>query len=73
MGEVVEIQTGVLMTIKEYFERNPQSIAIINNDPNRRGVIINGALIEIGSPLWNSICNTKLYHDQLLGEIRLYK
>ena len=71
MESKVEIQTGAVTTIKEHFESNPQSVAIINGDPNRRGVIINGEVIEIGSPKWEMIKNIRIYNDQLLGELRI--
>lgn len=65
------VPSGKVTTLKEYFENNPQSVHIINNNPARRGVMLNGAMIEIGSVVWSNICLTPIYHDILLGEIRV--
>ncbi len=68
---IVGVPSGRVMTIREYFEANPQSIHIINNNPQRKAVMLNGCMIEIGSQLWNSICDTKVLYNSLLGEVSI--
>lgn len=65
-----EIESGVLITVEEYFKNHPLSIHIINNNLDRKGVMINGLIIEIGSVEWENIRKQYIYVDKLFGEIR---
>lgn len=66
-----KVVSGEVMTIEDYFLKNPHKIHILNNNPSRKGVIINGAMIELESTMWNAIKMTRVYHDELLGELRV--
>lgn len=65
------VPSGRVTTLEEYFAKNTQSVHVLNGDPMRKGVMLNGAMIEVGSNTWKNICQMPIYHDVLLGEIRL--
>lgn len=70
-GDKTQYLSGRVITLAEYFEKNPKSIHHINGDQSRKGVILNGSVIEIGSIAWKNIALTPIYQDDLLGELRI--
>lgn len=67
LTNTIKIPSGRVMTLQEYFERNPQSVHTLNGVPGRTGVIINGAIVEIGSIAWQNICQVPIFQDKLFG------
>lgn len=65
------IPSGKVTTLQKHFEENPQSVYHMQDNPERKGVMLNGSMIEIGSVVWQNICLTPIYHDTLFGEIRI--
>lgn len=65
------ICSGRVLTLQQYFEENKQSLHVINGNKGRLGVMLNGVLIEIGSVVWNQICDTVIFHNTLFGEISI--
>lgn len=66
-----KISSGRILTIEQYFKENPQSIHILNGNPNRLGVMLNGQMIEIGSKTWEMVRNLHIFHSTLFNEISI--
>lgn len=66
-----KISSGRILTVEQYFKENPQSIHILNGNPNRLGVMLNGAMIEIGSREWELVKNLVIFHNTLFNEISI--
>lgn len=66
-----KICSGRVLTVEQHFKENPQSIHVLNGNESRKGVMLNGAMIEIGSSAWNMIRNIPIYHSTLFNEISI--
>lgn len=66
-----KICSGRVLTIEQFFKENPQSIHVLNGDKNRLGVMLNGAMIELGSPAWQMVRNLPIFHSVLFNEISI--
>lgn len=66
-----KICSGRVLTIEQYFAENPQSIHVLNGNPDRRGVMLNGQMIEVGSNAWNMVRNLPIFHSKLFNEISI--
>lgn len=69
--DTIKIPSGRLTNLAEYFENNRQSLHTINGDPKRKGVLLNGVMIEMGSMYWQNLALVPIYQDLLFGEIRI--
>ncbi len=65
------ICSGRILTIEKYFEDNPQSIHVLNGNEERKGVMLNGQMIEIGSNAWQMVRNIPILHSTLFNEISI--
>ena len=65
-------ESGRMTTYCQYFIDHPEKIhTLVGNSNMKRGVLINGEMIALGSARWMEIKDVKIYEDFLLGEIRI--
>ncbi len=65
------ILSGKVTTFEQYFIDNPQSVYHNSANLDEKAVMINGQMIVIGSDIWKSVAKMVIYHDILLGGLRI--